>query len=335
MSARCFLILFCLSTCYSHGQDKLPDQYSILFYNVENLFDCENDSLKLDDEFTFNGNKHWTYNRYKRKLNQISKTILSVNQWNSPVLVGMCEVENQKAINQLIYETGLNNLHYKYIHFESPDRRGIDVALLYKKTEFTPLEAYPLRASEPRENFFTRDILYTKGIIHQQDTLHLFVNHWPSKLGGEIQSELKRIKVARVLKSKTDSILNINKQAYILIIGDFNTDIPSPSIQHIFKNNQFHSLLKPHDLKTARVGGSHKYQGIWSLIDHIFISSGLINNSNLQLEHHIAWLPWHIEEDLSHSGVKPRRTYSGPRYIGGPSDHLPVMLKVTRIKHND
>jgi len=330
MTARIILIVLLFNWFIVFGQDNSENQYSIMFYNVENLFDCDNDSLTLDDEFTFNGNKHWSYNRYKKKLNQISKVILGINQWNSPTLIGLCEVENIKVLNQLIYETGLNNVGYKFIHFDSPDRRGIDVALLYNSQHFIPLDYFPISFSDTSANFLTRDALYVKGFVNNHDSLHLFINHWPSKIGGESQSELKRIRVARILKTKTDSIFASNINAKIILTGDFNAELTSESIQIILSDNQFHSLLNANEIKTNRIGGSHKYQGHWSLIDHILISSSLINNSKIKCEHKIANLPWLLEEDVSFSGVKPKRTYSGPRYIGGPSDHLPVILQLTR-----
>nr|WP_319399872.1 endonuclease/exonuclease/phosphatase family protein [uncultured Carboxylicivirga sp.] len=310
------------------AQNSNIDEYSIMFYNVENLFDCENDSLTLDDEFTYYGDKHWSYNRYKQKLNNISKVILNINQWNYPALIGLCEVENKRVLNQLIYETGLNNLNYKYLHYDSPDRRGIDVALLYSSNKFEVLSSHPIFLSDSANNFFTRDALYVKGVAMMRDTLHLIVNHWPSKRGGETASEYKRLKVATIIKNVTDSIFLTEPEASILLMGDFNAELESPSVQLILQTNKFYSLIDPQKLKFQNIGGSHKYQGHWSLIDHILISSSLMHNNNLKLKHTIGNQKWQLEEDKSYSGVKPKRTYIGPRYIGGTSDHLPVMLTI-------
>nr|WP_321408029.1 endonuclease/exonuclease/phosphatase family protein [uncultured Carboxylicivirga sp.] len=310
------------------GQTISRDQYSIMFYNVENLFDCEDDSLTLDDEFTFEGDYHWSYNRYKHKINQISKVILNVNQWNYPSIIGLCEIENAKVLNQLIYETGLNNMNFKFIHYNSPDRRGIDVALLYSQSKFTVLSSHPINLSDPASNFYTRDALYVKGVALSRDTLHLIVNHWPSKRGGETASADKRIRVAGIIKSVTDSIQLLEKDANIILMGDFNDELDSEAIQLLLRHGKFHSLVNPEKIRLQNIGGSHKFQGQWSLIDHILISLHLKQNDSLMLSHKIGCMDWQLEEDKSYSGLKPKRNYSGPQYIGGVSDHLPVILTI-------
>ncbi|MCU4163015.1 endonuclease/exonuclease/phosphatase family protein [Carboxylicivirga caseinilyticus] len=322
------LFILLLFSIHLTGQTISPEQYSIMFYNVENLFDCEDDSLTLDDEFTFEGDYHWSYNRYKQKLNQISKVILNVNQWNYPSIIGLCEIENAKVLNQLIYETGLNNLNFKFIHYNSPDRRGIDVALLYSQSKFTVLSSHPINLTDPTSNFYTRDALYVKGVALSRDTLHLIVNHWPSKRGGETASAGKRIRVAGIIKSVTDSIQLLEKDANIILMGDFNDELDSEAIQLLLKEGGFHSLVDQNKILLHNIGGSHKFQGQWSLIDHILISSHLKQNDSVVLSHKIGYMDWQLEEDKSYSGLKPKRTYSGPRYIGGVSDHLPVILTI-------
>ncbi len=304
--------------------------YSILFYNVENLFDCKNDSLTNDDDFTPEGKNHWTYNRLNTKLNGLSKTMLAINEWNCPDLIGLCEVENQYVLNQLIYNTGLNHLAYKSIHYDSKDRRGIDVALLYRSDKVEILESHPISCSDPKNNFFTRDALYTKGVILDQDTLHLIINHWPSKRGGALASEDKRLFVAEQIKSVTDSILNSNAESNIILLGDFNADLQSESLKQFISNGHFTSVLEPDELITHKVGGSHKYQGHWSVIDHILISRAIATSEKISLNHSIGQLAFLLENDLTYSGLKPKRTYAGPRYIGGISDHLPVILTISK-----
>ena len=317
------------------AQNNSSSEFSVMFYNVENLFDCDNDSLTFDDEFTYEGDKHWSYSRYKNKLTQISKVILNVNRWNTPAVIGLCEIENKKVLSQLIYETGLNNIGYKFIHYDSPDKRGIDVALLYQKYQFTPLISYPINLSDSTLHFYTRDALYVKGIANTHDTLHIIVNHWPSKRGGEKASEQKRFIVAKIIKSHTDSILSANVDSKIILIGDFNAELTSTSLQYLLEDNSFHSILNPDEIKFQTIGGSHKYQGHWSVIDHILISSSLVCNSSIHLSHKIGHLNWMLEDDISYSGTKPKRTYSGPRYIKGTSDHLPVILTIEYKKDGE
>lgn len=306
------------------SQNNSDWDYSIMFYNVENLFDCKDDTLKNDSEFLDEGYKNWSPYKMYQKINGISKVIFAANQWDTPTLIGLCEVENSFVLKQLIYQTGLNNAGYRFLHYESPDRRGIDVALLYKKDEFEVIESAPVNVSNSENNFYTRDCLYAKGIIKSKDTVHVFVNHWPSKRGGAIASEHKREKVAAVISLKIDSIMQTNNKAKIVAMGDFNAEYESRSLQKIIKENSLSSALTPTDLSVKKVAGSHKYRGQWALIDHILISDHWLNTT--KTNHRIVQLPILLEEDKSYSGVKPKRTYAGPRYIGGVSDHLPVII---------
>ncbi|MCU4175201.1 endonuclease/exonuclease/phosphatase family protein [Carboxylicivirga sp. N1Y90] len=323
------LIPFLLSSQNKHEKD-----YSILFYNVENLFDCDNDSLTNDDEFTPTDYKHWTPYRFYQKVNGISKVILSANAWNPPQIIGLCEIENTYALKQLIYHSGLNNQSYRYIHFDSPDKRGIDVALLYRSKYFAPIESYPINCSNTESSYYTRDILYCKGVMLQSDTLHIFVNHWPSKRGGELASEKKRIVVAERIAEKVDSIYHTDIKAKIIVMGDFNATMNAESLHSLITHQNLCSILQVKSISNKPIAGSHKYQGEWSLIDHILISEGLANSQSLKFEHEIIQFNYLLEEDKSYSGFKPRRTYAGPRYIGGVSDHLPVILKVKKRKGN-
>ncbi len=221
----CFVIFFIIEG-NAQKTDSSNDQvqkFRVAFYNTENLFDIYNDSLTNDDEFTPEGFRHWDNYRFFNKLNNLYKVIVGIGEWNPPMIVGLCEVENEFVLKKLIYNTPLKNFDYNFIHFESPDHRGIDVAMLYRKSEFHPVTYQPFRIYFPDDTASsTRDILYVKGTIGDSDTLHVFVNHWPSRYGGYLVSKPKRAWVAEVLKSKTDSILGQNPSANILIMGDFN-----------------------------------------------------------------------------------------------------------------
>lgn len=329
------IFLFLFITQLVCAQVKTSRDYSIMFYNVENLFDCENDSLNNDGEFTPKGNKHWSPYRFYKKINEISKVILAANAWNPPQLIGLCEIENTFTLKQLIYHSGLNHQNYKFIHFDSPDKRGIDVALLYRSKDFMPLEYYPINCSHGESSFYTRDILYTKGVMIPSDTLHIFINHWPSKRGGELASEEKRIRVASHLSNKLDSICHINANAKIIILGDFNASLQAESLHALISDHKLYSCLNPKKISGKAVAGTHKYQGTWSLIDHILISENLRNNPSIKIEHQIIQFDFLLEQDKAYSGIKPRRTYAGPRYIGGVSDHLPVILKIKSKKEGE
>lgn len=322
-------LLFVLTFQLLHSQKENQEQYSILFYNVENLFDCLNDSTKQDDEFLPDGEKSWSKSRMYNKIAGLSKTILSCNAWQAPELIGLCEVENRWVIQQLIYNTGLSGLNYQLVHFESDDKRGIDVALLYRKNSFTPLHSGPIKLSKAAEDFFTRDALYVKGIIHS-DTVHLFVNHWPSKRGGSLESESKRARVAQQIIAFTDSIHTVNPNAKLILVGDFNTEYDNSVLQNLCVSAAISSKLNINEIRNNRIGGTYKYQGQWSIIDHILVSNTWLQDNRYVFDHKIVELPFLLEADPTYSGVKPKRTYAGPRYIGGISDHLPVLLSVKR-----
>lgn len=322
-----FISLFVLP--FVSAAQSNDDHYAIMFYNVENLFDCKDDSMKLDEEFLPDGEKHWSSYRLSNKIKGISKTILAANKWDAPPIIGLCEVENENTINKLIFGSGLSNLGYRYIHYESKDKRGIDVALLYRKEVFTILKSVPIPLSDETQNFFTRDALYVKGII-ATDTLHIIINHWPSKRGGELASESKREIVAKKIASKVDSIRLIDKQPKLIVIGDFNAELESPSIRYLMSSSSLESHLKVESIRMKPIKGTHKYQGNWSMIDHIFVSAEWLSNQSYSFDHKIVTLPFLLESDKTFSGYKPKRTYAGPRYIGGISDHLPVIINIKK-----
>ena len=272
-------------------------EFTVFFWNVENFFDPFDDPLKNDDDFTFQGVKHWTWKRFERKRDGIAKTIIATaDRYGSlPLLVGLAEVENRMVLRQLVGKSPLETFDYGFVHRESPDVRGIDVALLYRKDAFTPLRVDSLRV----EGFSTRDILHVEGRMRSGDTLHAVVVHLPSKLGGARATDDRRKKALALLKHCTDSLLALNPSAKIVVMGDFN-DGPS-----------------------SRRCGTIKFQGSWETIDK-FITF------NLNTRESIFSPPFLLEEDKSYLGVKPKRTYVGPRYNGGLSDHLPIVLEINR-----
>mgnify|MGYP000113422839 FL=1 len=296
----------------------------IAFYNVENIFDTIDHPIKRDEEFTPNADRQWNGYKYWDKLNKTSKAIASLGGWQLPDIVGVCEIENDTVLNDLIKKEALKNGHFEIAHFNAPDARGIDVGLLYNSSKLTFIHSEPLLVSIKQEpNFKTRDILYVK-LLFKEDTLHFFVNHWPSRRGGSAQSEYKRIRAAEVLKSKVDSISQVNSKAHIIVMGDFNDTPKNTSISEVLLKNDKSSLINLMD-DLPKSFGTHKYQGHWSYIDQIIISKEL--ESNLTMQNAVVfWQEWMLEKDSKHPGYYPKRSWRGIYYNYGFSDHLPVFI---------
>ena len=342
-----FLFLgFAFLTGLIHAQ-KMPYHYvsfnpesrnesgvRVVFYNVENLFDFKKDTLAKDDEFLPEGLYAWTPGKFFNKLQSISKVILSTGGWEPPEIIGLAEVENQSVMNLLATRFPLAPFGYKVVHFESPDVRGIDVALLFRPDKFSLVYSAPLTvilAEEPL--FVTRDILYIKGVVLNKDTLHLFVNHWPSKLGGEKISAPHRRAAAQRLKRATDSLLTLNPAARILVMGDLNDGPSSPVVQSLIEKRGLSLNLMATPLQ-KRDKGSYKFQGKWSTIDQFIVSSALIQNNGLHVKDGacIFAASFLLVPDESFGGEKPFRSFLGPRYNGGYSDHLPVYVDLVYPK---
>jgi len=312
----------------------------LVFYNTENLFDPADDSLTNDDEYTPTGMRRWTFDRFRRKLLNLSKVIISVGGWEAPEIVGMCEVENRFVLYELITETPLSKIGYKIIHKDSPDPRGIDVAMIYRPDKFTPIayKAIPVRfPNDP--NGRTRDILYVKGKVMNQEILHVFINHWPSRFGGYAGTKPKRAVVASILRHSTDSIMQSDPTARIVIMGDFNDEPNDESITKVLMARGDSTHLEKTDLYNMMTGyanrwrnGTNKFRESWSVIDQIIVSSPLLHGENGLYTYansaHIFDAPFLLMEDKTYFGLKPFRTYMGPKYEGGYSDHLPVYIDV-------
>lgn len=318
--------------------------FRIMFYNVENYFDPFNDSLKNDEEFTPEGSRYWTWTKYKDKQKKIYKVITAVGGWELPEIIGLCEIENRFVLNDLINSTPLKWKSYDIVHRESPDNRGIDVAMLYRSDKFTIISSDFIKIIYPPDtNKKTRDILYAKGATKQNDTLHIFVNHWPSRLGGQAESEVYRINAASILRTKIDSIFKAQAHSNIIILGDFNDEPDNHSItKTLGAKNTYDSIIPSRIynlawyMKHKNNMGSLKYQGEWGLIDQIIVSSQLLSSSNsifTTINHIKVFNPDFLsEQDEGFIGVKPFRTFVGFRYNGGFSDHYPVYLDLFKTK---
>ena len=287
--------------------------------NCENLFDCRHDSLKQDTEWLPDGARHWTPARYWRKLNNLGQEILSCQDDGVPDLVALVEVENDTCLFDLTHRSLLRNAGYEYLMTESPDIRGIDVALLYQPFSFRPI-CYDMLGVPPLEEMRpTRDILYVQGETLGGDTLHVFVVHAPSRFGGERQTRPNRRIVAERLLA---AIRQLPPDAKIIVAGDFNDYADSPALQYLVENGLHHITG---DVKgTHGAEGTYRYQGFWQSIDHVFVSSVLLDNVE---QTYINDAPFLLEEDKKYGGVKPLRTFNGYRYQRGFSDHLPLVVR--------
>jgi hypothetical protein len=316
----------------------------IVFWNVENLYDPYDDSTKLDDEFTAPGIKRWTWTKFSTKLNHVAKTLLSAGEWMPPAIVGLCEVENRYVLNKLIYETPLKRLNYKFIHHDSPDLRGVDVAMLYRPADFKIISYLTTSIRFPFDTLAqTREILLVKGILFSQDTISIIVNHWPSRRGGYLVSEPRRKYVASVLRKIIDSLQQACAASNILVMGDFNDEPEDESLKQVLKahtdsisenNTALFNLMGIRN-KIHREG-TLKYRDQWTTFDQFVVSESLLHGrSGLKTgigKVRIIRSPFLLEEDNTYFGQKLNRTYSGPRYHGGFSDHLPIRLELIKVK---
>jgi len=296
------------------------------FYNVENLFDTIDTPGTRDGEFLPEGQRYWNSYKYYQKINKLYKAIMAVKEWENLSFLALCEVENKTVVSKFGYEI---------IHQESPDERGVDIALLYrtedfdrKAQEFIPVH-FPFDTTDK-----TRDILYTKGVLFNTDTLHIYINHWPSRYGGYMKTKPKREYAATILASHIDSVARKNPHAQIIVAGDFNDDPSDSGITTFLENTEATALIP---LLTEEKGGTTKYRSQWYLFDQLFVSKNLTDReaTSLQVKNaSIADFSFLLQEDERYGGTKPFRTYSGPRYIGGYSDHLPVFMDIIKHKSN-
>lgn len=304
-------IILLLNSTFTLGQTR------IVFWNVENAFDTLNDLRKNDDEFTPNGIRHWNGYRYKKKIEHLSQTLVSIGEWNVPMLIGLCEIENRTVLFDITQYSILRKASYQIIHFESADRRGIDPAFLYDPNQIQVFESgiIPL----VYEGDSLRHILWLIGKTNRGDTLLTYMNHWPSKYSGVQATIPKRMFAAEKLIEHKRSMEERYPGVLIIAGGDFNDELFEPSVQTLLKN-EFHATSVNEKL------GTHKFREKWSLIDLIFFNSKAkeIIKGKQEIYTHKNLL---VEDD-NYLGLKPFRTYVGFRYTGGYSDHLPVYIEL-------
>lgn len=333
-----FYLPFCSGQISSENDTDRRGDIRILFYNTENFFDTRDDSLHNDSEFLPGSQKKWTDYKYHRKAINIFKIIAAVGGNKAPEIICLAEVENISVLKELCFNTPLSKYEFEIVHYESPDLRGIDVALIFEKSKISKLESGIIRISFRSEILgATRDILYFKALTDTKDTLHIFVNHWPSRRGGQMKSEPKRVYVASILRMKIDSIVALDSCANIIITGDFNDEPFNKSLRETLSaklpenTDQCSALYNLSAIKEVSYKyGTYKYRGSWNMIDQFIVSGNLLNRkstiSTCRTCIHIADYDFLLQEDEKYGGWKPYRTYLGPVYKGGFSDHLPVYL---------
>ncbi|MCU0422309.1 MAG: endonuclease/exonuclease/phosphatase family protein [Bacteroidia bacterium] len=334
-------VLFVLSlfACFyvAHAQ-----QICIAFYNQENLFDTINDPLKNDDEFLPTAKKAWNTQKYTTKISQMAKVISSINNGQAPDVLGMCEVENLQVLNDLIGDKQLKSSKFKAVHVEGPDERSIDNALLYNTSQFKliKVQTYPVIFADKPESK-TRDVLFVELEAKNKTRIVFLVNHFPSRLGGEKESEPRRWAAAKVVRNICDSLYALNLNREIIIMGDFNDEPNNSSMDSVMRakgneydlngGNLFNCM---YELK-QNGEGSHYYRGQPSMLDQIIISAPVANCTGkvcyVKSSATIFKQPWMFEQEGKFKG-SPLRTYAGDKYLGGFSDHMPVFIYLTLKK---
>ena len=308
--------------------------FRVMFWNVENLFDIRNDSLKNDEEFLPEATRRWTFFRYRDKLKKVAKTIVaSGNEEQVPDLVGICEVESDSCLYDLVKRSPLREAGYRYVMTDSPDRRGIDVALIYQRSSFRYLQHQSIRIPhEQVKRDPTRDILHVSGRILSGDTLDVVVCHMPSRSGGKSRTEPFRLLTAGIVRRTVDSLMQVRLHPHLIIMGDFN-DYPSDKALNkvLCGRGDLRNLME--DMEE----GTYRYRGEWGIFDQFLISENMLakkENVKAKIKYAGAYLknvqilrhPFLLKEDDRYGGDKPFRTYNGLKYEGGYSDHLPIAL---------
>ncbi len=333
-------LFFLLTTAFS--QEKKAYKIScIAFYNLENLFDTINQPNVFDEEFTPTGSSQWGTMKYTNKLHNMAYAISQIGSDyvpNGPSILGVSEIENKQVLKDLIAQPELKNSNYGIVHYDSPDRRGVDVGLLYKKDHFTVTGSKSYRLVTPNDtNFRTRDQLLVEGLL-DGDKMYVIVNHWPSRSGGEARSRPKRIEAAELSRHITDSLLKLDKNARIIIMGDLNDDPTDESCYKTLNVGKDKKKLNEGQLYNPMIDlfnkgiGSLAYNDKWNLFDQIIISQGWLGERGpayTQWKTEVFNRDFLIQQEGRYKGY-PLRTHAGGAWLNGYSDHFPVMMYVIK-----
>jgi len=318
------ILLFFKLGLISEAQER--GDIRIMFYNGENLFDTIDNPATNDEQFLPSGEYRWSNSRYWKKLKKIYQVFAAAGEESPPEIIGLCEVESFLPLFNLTNNLPLSKYSYSIIHRDSPDERGIDVALLCRNDKVKVLQKQFIGIQLKDKTIKkTREILFAT-LLTGKDTLHVFVNHWPSRRGGEDASEKFRIQAANTIKGSIDSLLRINKNAKIVVMGDFNDEFEDKSMA-ILSNSGIVNLTS--GVAKSCKCGTLKYKSGWNLFDQMLISPALLGNDRLHVSNEsfsIFRPDFLLVTDETYGGKKPFRTYQGSKYLGGFSDHLPVLL---------
>ncbi|MCB0804365.1 MAG: endonuclease/exonuclease/phosphatase family protein [Bacteroidales bacterium] len=338
------IVLFVLSLSFSlkSSAQQSYDVVCIGFYNLENLFDTiYNPELRLNEEFTPEADKKWGSKRYHEKLNHMARVIAQVGTDVTPdglALLGVSEIENRGVLEDLVKDPQIADRNYKIVHYDSPDRRGVDVGLLYQEKYFKPVNSTSVRLTMPEDTGFrTRDQLVVSGLLNGE-MIHVVVNHWPSRSGGEKRSRPKRNAAGKLSRMIVDSLLTLDSNAKIMVMGDLNDDPVNPSVKEFLRASGSRKSLQDGDLYNPmydlyRAGiGSLAYRDTWNLFDQIILSQGLLSEDRTQFSFYKAVVfnkNFLLQKEGSFAGY-PFRTFVGDSYMGGYSDHFPVYVLLIR-----
>jgi len=331
----------------SQAQKNQYKSAIIGFYNLENLFDTIDNTLINDEEFLPSGIRNYNTAIYRDKLTKLASVIAQMGTTytpDGPAILGVAEIENDTVLNDLIKETQLKKRNYQFVHYDSKDARGVDVGLLYNPTYFSVIASDKLFVSLPtgsKDAYYTRDILWVKGKLNGE-LIHLYVNHWPSRSGGEKRSEPGRIAAAAVCRKHIDSILLKEPNAKIVVMGDLNDDPTNKSVEKVLRAvdkdqlDQQGALFNPW-LDLFRNGiGTLAYQDAWGLFDQIIVSKQWLNKDQsgfFLYQHHVFNKEFLVENNGRYKGY-PMRTWDGNSYRGGYSDHFPTYLLIIKELEN-
>ncbi len=338
----CFVVIV-----WAFGQSLFAQTkpYTVAFYNLENLFDTLPSPGVLDREFTPEGSKAWNSAKYWKKIGNIEEVIYQLAGTNKsfPTIIGVSEIENRNVLEDLVATPKLQRANYQIAHYDSPDARGVDVALLYRPDQFKYEGSYPLPVVVPGlPDFKTRDILMVWGTI-EGERFCFFVNHWPSRLGGQAASEFKRVAAARIVRRAVDSLMLEHPDTKIVIMGDMNDDPVCKSM-----TDGLGAKGNPKEVKTGELFnpffamfkagfGTLAYQDSWSLFDNMVINGNLLNADTGKLRvqrsgKHYGYIfdrPFLHQQSGQYKGY-PLRTFVGDTFQGGYSDHFPVYILINK-----
>lgn len=333
-----FIILLLLVSSVALSQRGQEEEFTVMFYNVENLFDTVDHPVFDDDEFTPSGSKLWSQERYEKKLDDLARVILSLPGKEMPGIIGFAEVENERVLNDLIQQRGLRRVGYKVILVEGDDPRGIDCGMIYRPDQFTYKFHRMIEVNDlSGKDYPLREILHVHGDGPDGNPLHIFINHWKSRRGGVKETEHLRVSSAITLRRVLDRLLSTESEPRAIVMGDLNDEPTNKSVYDVLHagNKRKNILLNDaynlfYDIHNMDMGGTLNYRGNWQMYDQIIVSYSLLNQekglSTTFTGGEILKEEWMLYHDERNDIKVPNRTYGGDNYYGGISDHFPVYV---------